>query len=161
MAVRSVANESLPLGRTAAQPRQVGFGGRLVDEDQPRRVERALAPLPAPSGAGHIRPVLLSRMERLFLYVSPSRLTTQWTAATVQSNSKRAFISARVRSGSWAINRFSFAPCSGISLALRPENRCRGLRSPVLARCPNNFFTIPNETLKRLATSSLVPSWPS
>jgi hypothetical protein len=72
-------------------------------------------------------------MERLFLYVSPSRLTTQWIAATVQSNSKRPFISTSVRSGSWAMSCFSFAPCSGINLAFRPENRCRGLRSPVLA----------------------------
>ena len=83
VAVRSVADQSLALGRTAAQPRQIGFGGRLVDEDQPRRVERTLAPLTAASGPRHVRPVLFSRIERLFLYVSPSWPTTQWIAATV------------------------------------------------------------------------------
>jgi hypothetical protein len=97
-------------------------------------------------------------MERLFLYVSPSLLTTQWIAATVHPSSSRSFISASVRSGSRAISCFSFAPWSGINLAFRPENRCRGLRSPVLARCPNSFFTMPTDTLKRFATSSLVPS---
>ncbi|MDB6092850.1 MAG: hypothetical protein JWM32_412 [Verrucomicrobia bacterium] len=157
----SVADQSLALGRTAAQPCQVGFGGRLVDEDQPRRVERALLPPPAASGARHVRPVLLGRMERLFLYVSPSLLTIQWIAATVQSSSRRSFISARVRSGSWAISCFSFAPWFGISLAFRPENRCRGLKSPVLALCPSSFFTIPTDTLKRFATSALVPSFAS
>lgn len=161
MAVRSVADQSLAFGRTAAQPRQIGFGGRFVDEDQPRRVERALAPLPAASGPRHVRPVLFGRMERLFLYVSPSLLTTQWMAATVQSNSRRPFISASVRSGSRAMSCFSFIPWLGISLAFRPENRCRGLKSPVLALCPSSFFTIPTDTLKRFATSSLVPSFAS
>jgi hypothetical protein len=100
-------------------------------------------------------------MERLFLYVSPSRLTTQWIAATVQSNPRRPFISASVRSGSWTMSCFSFAPWSGISRAFRPENRCRGLRSPVLALWPSSFFTMPTDTLKRFATSALVPSFPS
>jgi hypothetical protein len=100
-------------------------------------------------------------MERLFLYVSPSLLTTQWIAATVQSNSKRSFISASVMSGSRAMSCFSFIPCLGISFAFRPENRCLGLKSPVLALCPSSFFTIPTDTLKRFATSSLVPSFAS
>jgi hypothetical protein len=70
--MRSVADQSLALGCTAAQPREIGFGGRLVDEDQPRRVERALASLPAAPGSRHVRPVLLGRMERLFLYAVPA-----------------------------------------------------------------------------------------
>jgi hypothetical protein len=100
-------------------------------------------------------------MERLFLYVSPSRPTTQWIAATVQPNSRRLFISANVRSGSCAMSCFSFAPWTGISRAFRPENRCRGLRSPVLTLWPSSFFTMPSDTLKRFATSSLVPSFAS
>jgi hypothetical protein len=100
-------------------------------------------------------------MERLFLYVSPSRRTTQWIAATVQSSARRSFISASVRSGSSAMSCFSFAPWSGSSLAFRPENRCRGRRSPVLALWPSSFFTMPTDTLKRFATSSLVPSFAS
>jgi hypothetical protein len=100
-------------------------------------------------------------MERLFLYVSPSRPTTQWMAATVQFNSSRLFISASVRSGSRAMSCFNFAPWFGSSLAFRPENRCRGLRSPVLALCHSSFFTMPTDTLKRFATSSRVPSFAS
>jgi hypothetical protein len=100
-------------------------------------------------------------MERLFLYVRPSLFTTQWIAATVQSNSRRSFISASVRSGSRAMSCFSFAPWFGMSLAFRPENRCRGLRSPVLVLWLNSFFTMPTDTLKRFATSSLVPSFAS
>ena len=91
----------------------------------------------------------------------PLTLTTQCTAATVQSSSSRSFNSASVRSGSRAMSCFNFTPWTGISLAFRPENRCRGLRSPVLALWPSSFFTIPTETLKRFATSSLVPSFAS
>ena len=76
VAVRRAADQSLALGGATPQPRQIGLGGRLVDEDQPRRVEPALAPPPAASGPRHVRPVLFRRMERLFLYVSPSLAKT-------------------------------------------------------------------------------------
>jgi hypothetical protein len=101
---------------------------------------------------------LFGGMERLFLYVSPSLLTTQWMAATVQSKPSRSFISTKVTSGSLATSAFSAAPCRGISFALRPQKRYLGLRSPVRLFCCNSFFTIPNDTLNRFATSSLVPS---
>lgn len=161
MTMRSVADQALAFGRAAAQPRQVGLRRRLVDEDKLRRVERALAPLPPPPGPRHVGSILFRRMERLFLYVSSSLVTIQWIAATVQSKFSRAFISANVRSGSCAINFFSCAPYSGISFAFLPENLCRARKSPVRDFCISNFFTIPTDTLKRFATSSRVPSFPS
>jgi hypothetical protein len=153
-----MANQALALGGATAQPGQVGLGRRLVDEDQPGWIEPTLASAPLPPGLRDVRPVLFGRIERLFLYVSPSLVTTQWTAATVQLSSRRAFISARVKSGSWAMSCFSLDPCSGISRAFRPEKRCRGRRSPVLVLCSSSFFTMPSDTRKRFATSSLVPS---
>ena len=161
MAVRRVADQPFTPGRAPAQPRQIGFRGRLVDEDQPRGIEPALLPSPPPPGPRHVRPVLLGRMERLFLYVSFSLANTWWIAATVQVNPSRAFISARVRSGSFATSACNAPPCSGSNLALRPQNRYRGRKSPVRSRCCNNFLTMPRETLNRLATSSLVPSFRS
>ena len=77
MTVRSVTDQPLAFGRAAAQARHIGLGRRLVDEDEPGRVERSLAAFPAPAGLGDIGPVLLGRMERLFLYVSPSLVSTQ------------------------------------------------------------------------------------
>ena len=53
------------------------------------------------------------------------------------------------------------SPCLGSSPGLRPQNRYLGLKSPVRFLCAKSFFTIPSDTLKRFATSSLVPSFPS
>jgi hypothetical protein len=77
MPVRGVADQPFALGRAAAQTRHVRLGRRLVDKDQPGRVERALAAFPAAPGLGDVGTALLGRMERLFLYVSPSLRSTQ------------------------------------------------------------------------------------
>ena len=143
------------------QPSHVRFGRRLVDEDKPGWVEPALAAFPLFPGFGDVRPVLFGRVERLFLYVSPILVSTQWIAPIVQLSSSLCLISSSVRSGSLAINSFISCPRSGINRAFLPENRCLGLRSPVFAFCPSSFFTIPTDTLKRFATSSLVPSFAS
>jgi hypothetical protein len=84
MSVRRMTDQAFALGGTAAQPCHVRLGRRLVDEDEPGRVERRLTAFPAPPGLGDIGPVLLGRMERLFLYVSPSLVSTQWMAPIVQ-----------------------------------------------------------------------------
>jgi len=47
VAARSMANQSLPARRAATQPGHIGLGRRLVDKDNPRWIEPALAPLPA------------------------------------------------------------------------------------------------------------------
>jgi hypothetical protein len=71
-----MADQSFALGRTTAQTRHVRLGGRLVDEDKPGRIEPALPAFPSPPGLGDVRSVLFGRMERLFLYVSPSFAST-------------------------------------------------------------------------------------
>lgn len=156
--MRGVAAEPLALGRAATQPGQVGLCRRIVDEDQPGRVESALVAPPEPARFRDVGAVLFGRMERLFLYVRPSRASTQWIAPMVQLSASRSLISASVKSGSCCTNAFNRAPCSGSSFALRPQNRYRARRSPVRLCCVSNFFTIPTETLNRRATSSLVPS---
>lgn len=77
----------------------------------------------------------------------------------VQPSPSRCLISSSVKSGSFATNAFNCAPCWGINFALRPQNRYLGRRSPVRSCCCNSFFTIPKDTLKRFATSCLVPSF--
>jgi hypothetical protein len=159
--MRCVTNQPFTFGRPAAQPRHVRLGRRLVEEDQPGRIDPALAASPAPARFGNIGPVLLGRMECLFLYVSPILARTQWIAATVYASPSRCLISSSVRSGSFATNCFICRPCSGSNRAFRPQYRYLALRSPVRALCASSFFTIPNDTLNRLASSSLVPSFSS
>jgi hypothetical protein len=60
----------------ATAPGHIGFRARLVEEDQPRRIEAGLLPPPDPPGPPDVRPVLFPSPERLFLYVSPSRTST-------------------------------------------------------------------------------------
>lgn len=161
MAVRRMADQPFALGRAAAQTRQVRLGRRLVDEDKPGRVERALAAFPTTPGLGDVGTVLFGRMERLFLYVSPIRDSTQWIAPIVQPRPSRRLISSRVTSGSRSTSCRMLLPCSGSSRALRPQNRYRALKSPVRLCCAKSFFTMPTDTLKRFATSSRVPSFPT
>jgi DNA-binding transcriptional regulator YdaS (Cro superfamily) len=85
-------------------------------------------------------------MERLFLYVSPCLVSTQWIAPIVQPNPSHCLISSRVTSGSFSTSRLMRSPCSGSSSALRPQNRYLGLKSPVRFLCAKSFFTIPSET---------------
>lgn len=65
--VRRLVHQPLAAFAAAAQPRHVGLGPRLVDEDQPRDVERRLICTPVFATLGDVRPVLLARVERLFL----------------------------------------------------------------------------------------------
>jgi len=83
MSVRSVANQSFTAQRATPQTRHVGLGRRLVDEDQPGRVEPALAAPPPSPGQSYIGALLLGRMQCLFLYVIPSRPKAQWIAPMV------------------------------------------------------------------------------
>ena len=67
--MRTAGEQTLATGRTAPQPGHIGLGRRLVDEDEPRRIQPALPadpPAPSPDDVG---PALLSGTERLFLYV--------------------------------------------------------------------------------------------
>ncbi len=70
--------------------------------------------------------------------------------------SRRSFISAKVRSGSFATKLLNCAPRSGSNRAFRPEKRCRASMSPVFFLCFSSFLTIPCDTRKRFATSSCV-----
>lgn len=79
----------------------------------------------------------------------------------MHSSPNRCFISSKVTSGSFSTNLRIRSPCSGSNRALRPQYRYRTLKSPVRLLCANSFFTIPSDTLKRFATSSLVPAFSS
>lgn len=160
-AVRGVADQAFSARAAAPQPRHVRLGRRLVEEDQFRRVEPALLALPVFAFPGDVGTLLFGCMQRLFLYVSPIRVNTQWIAPIVQPSSSRCLISSSVTSGCFSTSFRIRSPYSGSSRALRPQNRYLARRSPVRFLCANSFFTIPSDTLKRLATSSLVPSFSS
>ena len=56
----------------AVEPGHIGFGPGLVDEDQPGWIKLRLAVTPFGSSRDNVRPILLTRPERLFFSVSPS-----------------------------------------------------------------------------------------
>ena len=66
MAVRNFGNERLAATVPAARPRHVGFGPRLVDEDEARRINPALIFLPARAAARDVWPVLLGGEQGFF-----------------------------------------------------------------------------------------------
>jgi len=71
VAVRGLGQQALAPERGSAQPRHVGFLCRLIEEDQPGRVETALAAPPAAAGPDEVWPVLLGSPEHLFFKVRP------------------------------------------------------------------------------------------
>lgn len=69
--VRSAADQPLAASTAPAQAGHVRFCRRLVDEDEPGRIESALPPTPPLARPLDIDPVLLAGVQTLFLYVSP------------------------------------------------------------------------------------------
>src|SRR3954452_20669956 len=107
--------------------RHVRGGPSLVDEDQAIWVESGLAADEHASGLGDIRAVLLGRVEGLFLSVSlwaPRNRYTVLSPTVIPEAASALRISCRVKSGCWATNCSTFAPCS-------PD---RERRSPPIAR---------------------------
>jgi hypothetical protein len=66
MAVRNRGKTALSFWRPPVEARHLGGGARLVDEDQPRRIEIALPLEPRLAGSLHVAAVLLSGMRRFF-----------------------------------------------------------------------------------------------
>jgi hypothetical protein len=52
----------------------IGFRARFIEEDQLRRIPPGLLSPPGPPGPADVGTVLFASPERLFLYVSPSRI---------------------------------------------------------------------------------------
>jgi hypothetical protein len=71
MAVRGVRVHPLPTGSASAQPRHVGFGSRLIQQDQFFGVQPRLPPPPGPPRPRDVGTILFAGAECLFLYVSP------------------------------------------------------------------------------------------
>lgn len=76
VSVRCLRQQASAPGRTAPEAGQVGLRRRFVEEDEPGRLESALAAPPAPAGADDVRPVLLRGPKRLFLKVRPMSART-------------------------------------------------------------------------------------
>ncbi len=70
--VRSMADQAFPSRRGGTQSSPISLGRRLVDEDQSRRIEPALALVPAAAFLRDVGTVLFGRIEGIFLYVRPS-----------------------------------------------------------------------------------------
>jgi len=66
VAVRALRQQALAAGGPAAQARQVGFGRRLIEKDQPRGIPAALAAAPPPPRLHEVRPILLGGAQRFF-----------------------------------------------------------------------------------------------
>jgi len=73
MPVRNAGDDALATRCPTVSARHVRRRPGLVDEDKPRRIHIWLALAPGCAGLGNVGSVLLSRVLRLFLSVSPSR----------------------------------------------------------------------------------------
>jgi hypothetical protein len=71
MTCRTTGLDTVAALGSSSQARQVGLGSRLVQKNQPCRVEAALAPPPGLAGPREVGTILLAGAECLFLYVSP------------------------------------------------------------------------------------------
>src|SRR3954451_24104683 len=113
---------------SATAARHVGGRPRLVDEDQAIGIERRLAANEHAPGLGYIRPLLLGRVQGLFLSVNfwpaRNRCTVLSPTVTPHEAASALRISCKVKSGCRATNCSTFARCS--------PNRER--RSPPIAR---------------------------
>lgn len=67
-----MADQAFPSRRGGTQSSPISLGRRLVDEDQSRRIEPALALVPAAAFLRDVGTVLFGRIEGIFLYVRPS-----------------------------------------------------------------------------------------
>ena len=72
--VRHSINQPMTHLCPAVKPGHIGLGPGLVDEDQFGRIKRPLALPPFCTSCDDVRPILLTRPERLFFSVSPSSL---------------------------------------------------------------------------------------
>src|SRR3954463_5574302 len=113
---------------SAIAARHVRGGPSLVDEDQAIGIERRLAANNPAPGLGYIRPLLLGRVQGLFLSVNfwpaRNRCTVLSPTVTPHEAASALRISCKVKSGCRATNCSTFARCS--------PNRER--RSPPIAR---------------------------
>ena len=66
MPVRNMIDQPNAARAAAARPHHGGVGRGLVDEHQTGRVKHALFSHPAPPGAGHVRALLLRRVQSFF-----------------------------------------------------------------------------------------------
>src|SRR3546814_928184 len=71
VAVRDRSTAAFASERPTVHPRHLGRGSRLIDEDQPLRVEMGLGLEPSFTFRGYVFAVLLGRVRRLFLRVTP------------------------------------------------------------------------------------------
>jgi len=119
--------------RASAQAGHVGAGARLVDEDQPGRVEIELALEPRLALLQNGGPVLLGGMRGLLLTLKPQRSRKVQIVPTLavmpRSASRRFCISRRVRSGVASIRPSRKARC-GSSFERRGWPCRRAARSP-------------------------------
>ena len=66
MSVRRVADQPLSARTPPSKPNHAGVRPRFVDKYQSGRVKHALVANPAPARAGHVRAMLLGRVQRFF-----------------------------------------------------------------------------------------------
>jgi len=156
--MRGMGVHALALERPSAEAGEVGFGPRFVQKDQFGRVQTRLLLAPKPPRPGDVGAVLLAGAECLFLYVRPIFPKTTLIACKEHFSPAAARISLRVRSFFRASKARSWLRWVATIMGLRPEKRCRGAMSLVCRRCWRSFLTSPNETRKRWAISTRVPS---
>ena len=151
MAVRDRGAQAFPFGSATASSRHVRGGPGLVDENELLRIKIKLGFEPSPTALQDIWPILLGRVRRLFLSVTPLRakkresaeMLNEWPAA-----SKTPRISASVASP-WGPSRERMkAACASMAIDRRSPPWRLGVTSPVASDCATHRIALDAPTLK-------------
>ena len=126
----------------------------FVDEYQPGRVKHELLSPPASACAGHVRPLLLSGVQRFFLKVKSCRAKNRQTAMRLPGMRRLRIavtISSSVKSGCRATSASSAFACSSNGDLLPPVGFALAL--PVSRHRCNHFTAELGHRLKLSAAS--------
>jgi hypothetical protein len=147
-AMRKLIDEALSFRCPAAQPGHVGFRPGLVDEHQSPGIDAALIGSPARAMAAYVRAVLLARVKRLFLNVTPRRrkkqLIIEVSDLTPRSHKRRSHSAESgliVRLPEWEAN------CSS--------------RASTSVRASTNVRLVPCQQRMKVGSNSRPPRVPS
>jgi hypothetical protein len=145
-----LSSSALSLWSPPVEARHLGAGGRLVDEDQPRRIKIEPPLEPRLASSFHVAVLLLSGMRRLFLNVmrrrSKKRHSVPMPTLTPRAQLLLKFDERDVRPLATAPRRKS------ASASMRPD-----LRSPpcLFAATSPSFFS---RSSQRIALDALTPN---
>ena len=151
---RNRLDQTFSTKRPTAEPGQIRFETRFVEEDKPMGVDLFLRGDPVATCSGDVLAVLLGRTLRLFLNRARSRRTAIQTVLTEQESPKASRRSWSVASGCCRRCSRRASSVAPLMARLRPRRSVCGLSEPSLRHCRTSLPTTLGLTSKRSARVS-------